>query len=200
MASEDPITQWIEQLRAGDRDAAAHMLWNQYFEKLVHFARKKLGDYPRRVEDEEDVALSAFKSICRAVKEGRFPDLDDRDGLWRILLSITARKVVNRIRHYERQKRKVAGETAIGGLGSDFEERGIGQVLGVAPTPEFTAEAIEECRRLLDLLKDPRLRSLAMAKMEGCTNEVIAGRFDCSVRTVERQLQLIRKTWKRETA
>ena len=33
--------------------------------------------------DEEDVALSAFDSLCRGAVEGRFPRLDDRNDLWR---------------------------------------------------------------------------------------------------------------------
>ena len=37
-----------------------------------------------------------------------------------------------------------------------------------------------------------------MAKMEGYTNVEIAGQRDCSLRSVERQLQLIRKKWESE--
>ena len=42
--------------------------------------------------DEEDVALSAFKSFVRAVQEDRFLKLDDRDDLWQILVMLTLRK------------------------------------------------------------------------------------------------------------
>jgi DNA-directed RNA polymerase specialized sigma24 family protein len=56
----------------------------------------------------------------------------------------------------------------------------------------------EECQRLLERLADPGLEALAAAKMEGCTNEEIAQRFRCSVRTIERRLRLIRKKWEDE--
>jgi DNA-directed RNA polymerase specialized sigma24 family protein len=49
-------------------------------------------------------------------------------------------------------------------------------------------------------LEDDQLRAVALAKMEGCTNEEIAQRLKCSVPTVERKLQRIRKTWAKETA
>jgi DNA-directed RNA polymerase specialized sigma24 family protein len=57
---------------------------------------------------------------------------------------------------------------------------------------------VEERQRLLELLDDPDLEALAVAKMEGYTNEEIAERFGCSVRTVERRLRLIRKKWQQE--
>jgi hypothetical protein len=36
---------------------------------------------------------------------------------------------------------------------------------------------------------------LALLKLEGYTNEEVAGRLACSVRTVKRRLALIRRTW-----
>jgi DNA-directed RNA polymerase specialized sigma24 family protein len=53
----------------------------------------------------------------------------------------------------------------------------------------------EEYQRLLERLADPDLQALAVAKMEGYTNEEMAERFDCSVRTIERRLRLIRRKW-----
>ena len=72
---------------------------------MVGLARLKLGDSPRGVADEEDVALSAFDSFCQGVEQGQFSRLQDRDDLWRILVAITARKAVNLIQHEGRQKR-----------------------------------------------------------------------------------------------
>ncbi len=69
------------------------------------------------------------------------------------------------------------------------------EVAGDGLPPEFPVIVAEECSRLLDLL-DERLRQVAMNKMDGYTNEDIAGRLACSVSTVERSLRLIRKTWK----
>jgi hypothetical protein len=61
-----------EKLQAGDSQAAAG-LWQRYFDRLVEVARGKLRHAPRRAADEEDVALSAFDSLCRGVAAGRFP-------------------------------------------------------------------------------------------------------------------------------
>ena len=91
MASLDSVSHWIEQLKAGNQ-AAAQELWDRYFQRIVHLARKKLQGSPRRAADEEDVALSAFHSFCQGAKQGRFPRLQDQGGLWQLLVMLTARK------------------------------------------------------------------------------------------------------------
>jgi len=91
MSSDESVSQWLGQLRDGD-PAAAQKLWERYFQRLVGLARKKLEGSPRRSADEEDVALSAFDSFCRGAAQDRFPQLHDPDNLWRLLVTITARK------------------------------------------------------------------------------------------------------------
>jgi hypothetical protein len=88
MSSEHSVTHWIDQLKAGDQ-AAAQKLWEGYFHRLVRLARTKLQGAPKRAADEEDVALSAFDSFCQGVERGRFPQLADRDDLWRLLVTLT---------------------------------------------------------------------------------------------------------------
>jgi hypothetical protein len=72
--------------------------------------------------------------------------------------------------------------------------------VGEEPTPEFAAQVAEECRRLLDLLGDETLRQVAVWKMEGYTNDEIAGRLSCSRRTVTLKLEAIRIIWGGEPA
>ena len=72
------------------------------------------------------------------------------------------------------------------------------QLLGREPTPEFALQLAEECRLLLDRLGDEGLRAVALAKMEGYTNEEVAARLGCVPRTVERKLRMIRKAWEED--
>jgi hypothetical protein len=143
------------------------------------------------------VALSAFDSFCRGAEQGRFPQLLDRDNLWRLLVTITARKASRAARHEARRKRggnSVLDEAALAGPG----EPGLEQLLAREPTPEFAAQMAEDYQELLARLGDDDLRRVAVWKMEGSGNEEIAGRLGCVPRTVERKLALIRTLWSQE--
>ena len=129
---------------------------------------------------------------------GRFPRLDDRNDLWRVLVTITARKAADQALRERRQKRgggRVRSEAELAGGGPEGDANLFGQVAGPEPTPEFAAMVAEECRRLLETLGDETLRQIALGRMEGDTNGEIAARLGCSLRTVTNKLTLIRKRW-----
>jgi DNA-directed RNA polymerase specialized sigma24 family protein len=199
MATGASDSQWLGLLQDGD-PAAAQRLWELYFHRLVGLARAKLQGQPRRAADEEDVALSAFASFCRAAEAGRFPRLADRDDLWRLLVTVTERKAFNLVRDERRQKRgggAVQGESALFRR-DDSAARGLDVRAGREPTPEFAAQVAEQCRRLLDRLPDAEMRAIALWKMEGDTSPEIAARLGCALSTVERRLRLIRRLWEEE--
>lgn len=195
MASEDSVSRWIELLKAGDQ-AAAQPLWERYFHRLVGFARTKLAEGRRRAADEEDVALSAFDSFCRGAEAGRFPQLTDRDDLWRLLFTLTARKAFDQMRDEQRLKRgggAIGVPSAFDSAAAEFE-----WFVGKEPTPESAAMVAEQCQWLLARLKTDELRTIALWKMEGYTNGEIAAKLDCAPTTVERKLQRIRTQWSEE--
>src|SRR5438132_7343606 len=97
MSSAGSTTQWIKQLKGGDA-AAIQKLWESYFPRLVGLARKKLRNMPRHAADEEDVALSAIDSFVRNATQGRFPQLNDRDNLWLLLVTVTVRRALQLVR------------------------------------------------------------------------------------------------------
>jgi DNA-directed RNA polymerase specialized sigma24 family protein len=186
----------MQSLQAGD-DAAARLIWERYCARLVGLARTKLRGAARRVADEEDVALSVFDSFCRGLDEGRFPDLNGRDDLWRLLVVLTARKALRLMQHERRHKRgggHVVAEVDLS-PGGPGEGAALDRVLGREPSPEFAAQVAEECGRLFELLDDDELRNIAHWKMEGYTNAEIAGKLDCLERTVKRKLRVIRGLW-----
>jgi RNA polymerase sigma factor (sigma-70 family) len=197
MSAGGSITGWLKELRVGN-SAATDALWQRYFPRLVKVAREKLRGAPLGLADEEDVALSVLNCFCRVAQEGRYPDLSDRDDLWRLLLQITARRAVDLRRHENRQRRgggQIQHDAIDNRSGSVDDGSPINQVPDGTPTPEFAAMMADECRRLLDQLSDAGLRTIALAKMEGLGNAEIAAQLGCSERTVERRLSLIRDKW-----
>lgn len=201
MSSHGSVSNWIAALKDGD-SAAAQPLWERYYSQLVALARKKLGAGTRQAADEEDVVQNAFHSFFKALGQGRFPQLDDRDSLWRLLVVITANKALKQLTHASRQKR--GGGTFTGSLGINpfgkEDEAALVQVVGTEPTPDFAAQIAEEYRRLLDLLQDETLQQVAVLKMEGSGNDEIAEKLGCSRRTIARKLESIRVLWSNEQA
>jgi DNA-directed RNA polymerase specialized sigma24 family protein len=197
MSTAGSVTYWIGQLKAGER-AAVQKLWEGYFRRLVGLARARLRSAPRQAADEEDVALSAFDSFCLAAEQGRFPRLEDRDDLWQVLVVLTVRKAANLAKHETRQKRgggRVRHASALPGGEDSGDGALFANLIGHEPDPGLVVQVAEECRRLLDRLGDPELRAVALAKMEGHTNDEIAATLGRSTGTVERKLQLIRAIW-----
>jgi DNA-directed RNA polymerase specialized sigma24 family protein len=189
MADDPSITFWIDKLKAGDQKAA-QPLWNRYFQHLVRLAYQRLRGSARAAADEEDVALSAFRSFCAAAEQGRFPVLSDRDDLWKLLVVITERKSLNLVRDQARLKRG-------GGLTAE-DSPILANLVGGEPTPLFAAQMAEECQQLFDHLEDDILSKIAIDKMEGFTNQDIAARHGLALRTVERKLGLIRRIWEQQ--
>jgi DNA-directed RNA polymerase specialized sigma24 family protein len=194
MAHEGSVTHWFRLLRDGQPDAA-QPLWDRYFTRLEALARRLLHGRQPRAADAEDIALSAFDSMSRGLQRGRFPQLHDRDNLWRLLVVITARKVSHLLRDQQCQKRG-GGEAAVVRLTVDPAE--LEQVIGEEPTPDFAVQAAEEYHRLLDRLANKELQQVAVWKMEGYTNQEIAGLSGCALRTIDRKLRLIRHIWEQE--
>ncbi len=185
MASEQhgSVTGHLFDLKRGDRDAVVP-LWERYYSRLVRLARASLraARLTGADADGEDVALSAFDSFCRRAEQGRFPDLNDRDGLWRLLVCIAWRKARAVVR------RRHPGAVS---SGADFDE-----AVGREPSPEFAAQVSDMYRYLLDMLGDQALVHVAVWRMEGLTIREIMERQGCSRTTVFRRINLIREIWR----
>jgi DNA-directed RNA polymerase specialized sigma24 family protein len=209
------ITAWITQLKSGDV-SAAQKLWEAYFHRMVNLARQRLEGVPRAAADEEDVALSAFRSFCLGAREGRFSQLVDSDNLWPLLMAITSNKSVDLIRAQNRRKRGGTGRpTDSDGAEPDQSANHretparrsvsdpvpLSDLISREPTPEFAAELSDNLQRLLQLLDetgDLDLRQIALLKMEGHSSAEIAQQLACATRSVERKMHVITRLWSRE--
>jgi RNA polymerase sigma factor (sigma-70 family) len=198
MDQEGSITRMILDLRNGDpvvRNAAARLIWERYFRDLLTLARKNLDKRIRLRTDEEDVTQSMFKSFCLRQERGEF-DLAGRDELWKLLVTITLHKARNAAKAQRREKRDVFREQTL----SDGDETGsagwlLEQMEAADPSPLEAVVLNEALERRLQALADPELREIALWRLEGHSNREIAGRLDCTERSVERKLARIRSLW-----
>ena len=194
---QSQVSDWIAGVEGGDENAIAE-LWQYCFPQLLSYARNRLPEHLRRVLDEEDVALSTFKSFCMRAADGSLGEISGRDALWKLLYTIASRKALGYVRHQTREKRgggNVGGESTFL-KGGRFNGETIGDLPDqTAATPAMLAEFQNSCQHLLDQLEDSNLETIAVLRLEGYSVDEIAVRVGCAKRSVERRLRLIRTIW-----
>ena len=197
---KNSVSYWIEQLKAGSEDAVEE-IFRRYYEPIVRLIGTRLSARMRRSRDEEDIALSAFDSFVRRARQGGFPELQDRDDLWRLLVTISVRKAAKHAGRETAEKRGgggVVGESAF----RETTREGIGGIaIGEGHDPEeelICDEVAAELLTFLEGLDDPIMMDVALWTAQGTTAAELAEYLDCSPRTVERKLQRLRakaKQW-----
>ncbi|MFO0922854.1 MAG: ECF-type sigma factor [Pirellulales bacterium] len=194
MTEEDgSITHWYRKLETGDGEAA-QALWDRFFVRMAEVARRKLRDVSKADADQEDIALSAFESLWKGAIRGMYPAIDDRSDLWKLLIVITQRKVLDKLQYDQRLKRCPPKTSEGGGVIIPA----VDDVAGQDPTPDMIVEFEEEVRRLLSLLPTEEMRRIALLKTEGYTIEEISKKLNRGHATVERKIRTIRAIWEEQ--
>ena len=193
------VSRLITDLKNGDHEAA-RQIWQRYYENIVRLARSRMREVPRAMADEEDAALSILNSFFCGAAAGRFPILENREDLWRILMTITTRKAIKLAQYEGRLKRggrKVLDEARM--VAASMESNGaLDQIPSREPSPEMAALVVDECQRLFDVLPDESLRMVAQFRLDGYTDAEIAKSMNCGLSTIERRVRTIRKVWANE--
>lgn len=192
MAGDLSVTEWLEKLKVGDQQHVEE-LWKRYADRLLKLARRRLDSRLRRVADEEDVLISVFDAAIRAVQDGKFKKLNDRNDFWQFLVIITKRKSTDHYRRFSAAK-LTTGEPSPQPP-AHREAESWNELISDEPTPEFAAEAAETVAQLLRALPTEELRKIAHDRLAGHTQEEIAAHLGLSLRTVERRMELIRRCW-----
>lgn len=199
--TESSLLSWYQSLREGGSQAT-EKLWRLYFARMVQVAKRKLAGANRAVHDEEDIALSAFKSFCLGFQEGRFQAQAEAENLWPLLVSLTINKSIDHVRRSNRLKRG-------GGRGAEEKAQPLTDMQQVwddlisnSPDPELQAatnEAFENLLEALDQTGDSSLKTIVLLTVEGHRPSEIAQQLGgCTVRTIQRKLKTIRAIWESE--
>lgn len=183
------VTGFFNEFAAGDK-AAMQPLWDHYFPRLIGLARQTLGSGPQRAAGPDDAVQGAFISFWKQAKSGLMSGPLHRDNLWAILSVMTVRQARKQLRREKAKKRE--GDRRRVPL--DDLNVAPGQALDALSPQEFDLHSEE----LLLLLKES-LRPFAILKLMGNSNAEAATTMECTERTVERKLQLIRQIWESET-
>lgn len=183
------ITRLIPQLLVRDESAIGE-LWRRYVGQMEGLARPAMKGIAPGAGDEQDVAQSAFFAFCEAAANGQAQNLESRNELWRLLATIVRHKATDRVRRELRVRR------GSGGAMSPAAE--IEYVADRRPDPSLVAEMQEAMELLfaeLDAAGDPKLKAIAVLRLEGAATQEIADRLGCTMRTVQRKLHILERLW-----
>ncbi len=198
-ADDSSIAQFVDLAGQGD-SLAQQQIWDRYFPQLVRLAQLRIQQNYQRIGDAEDVALSALNSFFGLIQKNPLPDLRGSDDLWRLLSRMTQRKAVDWVRHQQRQKRRVLGESVLRHRDTEPAEadanqaRPLEQIASEILEPQLAVSLIEDCQRLMQLLPE-ELRPVVLLRLDGHTNAEIAAKQNCSLATIERRIKLARAIW-----
>lgn len=192
LVMNDPssISEWISHFRESGDEVAALKLWDRMHPRIRDLSRRWITRIGVPVPfDEDDVTISVFATFCDRLRAGQLPDLNDRDGLWRLLILMTARKANDHAKIALAQKRSNGVENPDVGLHTISELRDTQQ----EPSIEVMME--EQCQAMLKSLGDPALEAVVLFKLEGYSNVEIAEKMKYSRRTIQRMLELVKDIW-----
>jgi len=204
VASEKPpanpglgsVSALISQLKTGDEDSVRG-LWDRYSAALIRSAQNSLrGQSPAKL-DPEELAQSVFYALYRGAVNEQFDSLNDRAGFWTLILVITRRKAIDRIRRETRLKR--GGRREGPGTRTDAASAGIESVPSRQAAPEIEVECSDLFEHLIRMLNEEdssgTLARVAVGRIAGSSVREIAAELDRTERTVERKLERIRSVW-----
>ena len=183
------LTLLLWRARDGEREATNALAQNfyqadGYFDRLVRWMKGDVGSETHA----EDAVQSAIGSFCLRLEKGEFPDLPNRDHLWKILVTIARRKAANAVRSEGVKKRERSRTQSL----SDQDD-GEGASASATEDPARYVEEKEFLEWLLATLPN-RLRQVAVMKLDNCNESEIAQAVDVSRTTVWRDLETIRVT------
>ncbi|MGL4513987.1 MAG: RNA polymerase sigma factor [Lacipirellulaceae bacterium] len=174
----------MRRFRRGDQDAAT-ALYLRYADRLTALAEKKTGADLKVRFDADDVVQSVFRTFFRRVAGGAY-DVPEGDELWGLLLVVTLNKVRGLASRHRAQKRAVGASSG-------------------GEAAEVVAADDEASLRVLKMTIDEFAQSLDAGhqhilelRVEGYEVAEIAARCGRTKRTVERVLQTLRESLRRQ--
>jgi RNA polymerase sigma factor (sigma-70 family) len=177
----DPIAAW----RAGDPQAARQLV-DQYLDRLLALAKRRISQRLASRVDPEDIVQSVFRTFFMRAKDGQFK-LKDQDDLCKLLMRITVHKVLKQVEYHTAGKRDANLETEQGNRSTERMH----ELLAKEPTPEAQVEFIDQLEMLLSMYS-PKERKILEMRMNGFSERDIAADLNVTDRTVRRLFERIR--------
>lgn len=181
----------IDLWRQGDEDAARQIVEN-YLDRLLLLARRRLSQRLASRVDAEDIVQSVFRTFFHRLKEGKFV-FAEQDDLCKLLMRITLHKTLRQVAFHKAAKRDPGMETAQG----EHHREQLLALLDAEPTPEATVAFCDQLEHFLAQLR-PQERQILELRLQGFTNEEIAQKLGLYDRKIRRVLEHVRVVAEKE--
>ena len=158
-------------------------LLRAYLPKIIRLAEGKINARYATRFDADDVAATVCRTVFRRISEGTFT-FDDDESLWRQLVAVTHRRLSNKIRHEDADKR-AASQTV-------QSEDNLFAGLSREPNPSDAAAFVDLIEQVSQQLDETGRRVLEL-RMASFDYADIAEELGISDRTVGRKIQVIKE-------
>jgi RNA polymerase sigma-70 factor (ECF subfamily) len=175
----------IDKVRAGNEDAA-RQLFDQYAERLVALAKRRISQRLSGRVDPEDVVQSVFRTFFQRAREGQFV-INEQDDIGKLLVRITVHKTLRQVAYHKAEKRNASAE-----VGQGVEaQRAWEELLDAEPTPEQAVTFLDELESFLNQLR-PDEKQILELRLQGWNNQEIAEKMGIYDRKIRRVFERIR--------
>jgi RNA polymerase sigma-70 factor (ECF subfamily) len=175
-----PKSSRVSRLDTATESAAAD-IDEQYRARLCLLVQREMNRRYRRKEDPEDVVQSAFRTFFRRKAKGEF-HIDGSGDLWRLLATITRRKLLKHVEKLGSGKRNPQREECV-----EADE-----LRGRDPTPEEAAIVTDLIEAAL-AGRNETYAAVLHLRLKNCTEEEIAATLGYSRHSVRSKLNAIRQ-------
>lgn len=188
-------------MRQGDPEAIRRLV-ERYFGKLRKLSQERIRRGKPIYEDGEDIAIQVLTSVCKKVEQGKYPDLQNRDDLWYLMIFIAHRMVIDRRRSRKKLSLQTPEEEELFPKDQTLEgaletiDHDLDSFLAEDSESDLQLFEIIDCwQEMIRQIKDPVAKEVAKLKLEGHNNREIAELLGIVSRTVERKSELIEQRW-----
>ena len=158
-------------------------LFETFLPKLIRQAESRIADRYKQKFDGNDIAATVCRTVFRRFKEGKFKFGDDAE-LWRLMTTISLRKISNKVRAENTQGRSIDREV--------YADPEFQLALSREPSPDDSAQFVDLIERLGTKLDEETMAVLNL-RLTGATAREIADELGVVERTVTRKLAIIRE-------
>lgn len=184
------VSYWLKELKTGD-SLAVEAIWYRYYQRVVELASRKMKVNPDRAVDGEDIAQLAMHRFCTNATLGCYPNLDDREQLWDLLVVFTLNRIRKHLRACNRLKRSGQHSQVF-----EFSQLEVLKDLQTPEAPTIMADMVDAWLNRLDQ-EDPsgQLKQIAIWSMDGISGSDVARILKKRKSFVLHQIRLIRLLW-----